>query len=145
MRHSLYYCDFQPGLCIKLPEFSRVLMGVEPIQKAFCRNSWLITSCLERRSRHTLESDLEVWTARSWGRRKINWKWGENLNSLLISSLIWNFWEYMIFSRGRILFWKVIRIPKLTEGQWDSSVNVHIPKRMVHHKFELLGGCKFLF
>lgn len=53
----LHYCDFQPCLCIKLPKFSDVLLGVEPVQQTFCRNSWLVISCLRRRSRHTLESD----------------------------------------------------------------------------------------
>lgn len=57
VRHFLHYCDFQPGLGIKLPRFSHVLLGAEPVQKTFCRNSWLITSCLKRRSRHALESD----------------------------------------------------------------------------------------
>lgn len=57
MKWLLHYCDFQPGLRIKLPKFSHVLLGAEPVQKAFRRNSWLITSCLKRRSRHVLESD----------------------------------------------------------------------------------------
>jgi len=69
-----------------------VLLGAEPVQKAFCRNSWLITSCLERRSRYALESDAGRYRLlipeEETGQLKVRRELTMNFNILLNSPLM---------------------------------------------------------